>query len=79
MRRDKGDTIYVAGINGTDKPMKLASRMKLKKGHKYQITKICDGDAADKLRISSAEFNGQVEADCLPKGGFVAVIVPCKK
>ena len=79
MRRDKGDTIYVAGINGTDKPMKLASRIKLKKGHKYQITKICDGDAADKLRISSAEFNGQVEADCLPKGGFVAVIVPCKK
>ncbi len=79
MRRDKGDTIYVAGINGTDKPMKLASRIKLKKGHKYQITKICDGDAADKLRIYSAEFNGQVEADCLPKGGFVAVIVPCKK
>ena len=79
MRRDKGDTIYVAGINGTDKPMKLASRIKLKKGHKYQITKICDSDAADKLRISSAEFNGQVEADCLPKGGFVAVIVPCKK
>ena len=75
----KGDTIYVAGINGTDKPMKLASRIKLKKGHKYQITKICDGDAADKLRIYSAEFNGQVEADCLPKGGFVAVIVPCKK
>ena len=79
MRREKGDTIYVAGINGTDKPMKLASRIKQKKGHKYQITTICDGDAADKLRISSAEFNGQVEADCLPKGGFVAVIVPCKK
>ena len=79
IRRDKGDTIYVAGINGTDKPMRFTGDVKLKKGRKYNAKIICDGAAPDKLETASTTFSGHIDVDCLPKGGFVAVIAPLKK
>ena len=77
MARRKGDVWYVAGINGTDEPRTLAfslDALDVEGGKSISWFK----DTADGKGFVTEE--GQVEAgsantvDCLPRGGFVAVV-----
>lgn len=73
--RRKGDTWYVAGINGTDKPRKIKFDMRKLKLSPKSVDIIKDG--ADSKSFESEKLKKGsllVEVECLPMGGFVAVV-----
>jgi hypothetical protein len=73
MARRRGSRWFVAGINGTDKPMTLKLDLSFMK-KKHALTLFSDG--ADSRTINVGSFSttdglGQIET--LPRGGFVIV------
>ena len=78
--RRKGDTWYIAGINGTDEPRKLIAPLKRLRVDGCRISLFKDGADDRSFSIvedlSLAEGTNSLEIECLPRGGFVAVIQP---
>lgn len=78
LARLKNDTWYVAGINGTDEPMTLSFQIDELTGEKESITFFKDGAEERSFTIEEksdlSDFPSTIEVDCLPRGGFVAVI-----
>lgn len=76
--RRKGKIWYIAGINGTDKPRTLQIDTKALHTTGKSITVIKDGadnrsfDIEENIPLTKTNRN--IKTDCLPRGGFVAVI-----
>ena len=79
MARRKGNIWYIAGINGTEEGRKIGvplARLDLGKGRNVS----CFKDNADgkgfvvEENVPVPEGNKALTVDCLPRGGFVAVI-----
>lgn len=79
MARRKGNIWYVAGINGTEEGRKIGvplGRLDLGKGRNVS----CFKDNADgkgfvvEENVPVPEGNKALTVDCLPRGGFVAII-----
>lgn len=76
LAQKKGDTWYLAGINGLDVPMdKELSLSFLDEDKQYKLTFIEDGDTPREFRISGGKTgHGQsIIINMAPLGGFVAV------
>lgn len=74
MARRKGDRWYIAGINGLDSPRRLnldVSRLGLSGGKMRLFT---DGADPHSFDISDGLDAKDMEIECLPRGGFVAVV-----
>lgn len=75
MARRKGDTWYIAGINGKDTPQKIAidlTPLKLKRG---DISIYKDKDSEKGLEIIKiAKLHKQYSVNCIGRGGFVMKI-----
>lgn len=77
MARRKGDVWYVAGINGTDKPRRLEFSLEplaLEGG--ADVLWLKDGADGKSFATESEALTegGTLAVDCLPRGGFVAVV-----
>lgn len=78
MARRKGDVWYIAGINGTNEARMLRFAPQELPGVGKSMTTIKDG--ADDRSFGITEnmplpySGGYIEIECLPRGGFVAVI-----
>lgn len=78
MARRKGDVWYIAGINGTDEPRTLRAPLEALavSGKKMSLFKDGTHDRSfaieEDLPLSVEETD--LEIECLPRGGFVAVI-----
>ena len=79
LARRKGKVWYVAGINGTDERRSLEvplERLQLEGGR--TLTWFKDGPDGKSLvagpEAALPEGTGSLRADCLPRGGFVAII-----
>ncbi len=73
MARRKGNTWYIAGLNGTNKERTLPVDLSLIKDEIKQITLFSDGNNRDKFEIQNLSLCGKLQHDiaCLPRGGFV--------
>lgn len=73
--RRKGNTWYVGGINGTDKKLTLSLSPYQLAPNAKKFTLFSDGSDGRSF-ITDAAKNAQqtIKIDCLPRGGFVAVI-----
>lgn len=76
--RKKGKIWYIAGINGTDREKTLSFSLKDLQYLGKRVTVIKDG-ADDRTfcveeNIKLTRGNLQMTIDCLPRGGFVAVV-----
>lgn len=78
--RRKDDVWYVAGINGTDDARKLGfslAPLGISDGSMTLYKDGADGRTFDiDYGIGTRSLGGSLEVDCLPRGGFVAVISP---
>ena len=78
MARRKGDVWYIAGINGTDEPRTLRASLDVLSVVGKQITVFKDGPDDRSFRIEEnlplSDVGNELEIECLPRGGFVAVI-----
>lgn len=75
MARKKGDSWYIAGINGTDEAEQLTvdfQALKLKNGATIKVFK--DGADDHSFSIEEMKYSGPISIPCLPRGGFVAVV-----
>lgn len=77
MARRKGNIWYIAGINGLNEARTLNVNLQsiAKKGKKISL--FMDGDTQRSFSIKEnmpLPKNGRLAVDCLPRGGFVAVI-----
>lgn len=78
MARRKGDVWYIGGLNGTDAARTLSFNMSQFTGANKKITLMKDGvdersfDIEERAGISKTDTT--VVVNCLPRGGFVAVI-----
>ncbi len=79
MARRKGDVWYIAGINGTDESRVIGVPLEtlgLEKGRK--VTWFKDGSDGKSFvteeSVSLPEDGKAVQVECLPRGGFVAVV-----
>lgn len=75
--RRRGNTWYIGGLNGLDQAQTLQFNLSFLKGKPGQLMMIKDGDN-DKTfatQTLSATVGQPVKVDCLPRGGFVAVVV----
>ena len=75
----RGDVWYIAGINGTDEPRVIGvplENLGLEKGRK--VTWFKDGSDGKSFvteeSVSLPEDGKAVQVECLPRGGFVAVV-----
>ena len=73
--RRKGNTWYVGGINGTDQKLTLSLSPYQLAPNAKTFTLFTDGSDGRSF-ITDAAKNAQqtIKIDCLPRGGFVAVI-----
>ena len=81
MRREKGDTIYVAGINGTDREEAFSLPFDfLPEGVSYQLLLIADGKKERELNVSRSVVrkNTLLPLSWLPRGGFSARLTVLK-
>ncbi len=78
LARRKGDSWYVAGINGTDAPLTLTFLPAALGGDHETITIFRDGVEQRNFAIEETSelsgFSETIEVECLPRGGFAAVI-----
>ena len=78
LARCKGDSWYVAGINGTKEPLTLTFSPAALAGIHKTITIFSDGTDDRNFTIteesSLTDFSDTIEVECLPRGGFVAII-----
>ena len=70
--RQKGDTWYVAGINGTENARTISVDLsRLPKTVKKALL-IADGQSQREFSISNVKIkNSRIDIPCLPRGGFV--------
>lgn len=76
LRRDKGDTIYIAGLNGTDKEYICQYNLDFLPEHSvYKMLLIADGTESNQMNINYTIVNARDMSQlCLPMGGFAARI-----
>ncbi|WP_291528784.1 glycoside hydrolase family 97 protein [Bacteroides sp. UBA939] len=78
MARRKGDVWYIAGINGTNEPRTLRASLEAIPVSGKQISLFKDGaddkNFAIEENISLSDNETALEVQCLPRGGFVAII-----
>lgn len=78
LARCKGDSWYIAGINGTEEPLTLTFSPAALAGIHKTITIFSDGTDDRNFTIteesSLTDFSDTIEVECLPRGGFVAII-----
>lgn len=73
--RRKGNTWYVGGINGTDEKLTLTFNPKQLAPNAKTFTLFTDGPDGRSFAIDAAKNAQQtLKIDCLPRGGFVAVV-----
>ncbi len=75
MRRTKSDTIYVAGINGTNRNERFSLPLDfLNAGSIYKLSLTMDGKDSRRLNtlLSAVEQDGSLSLSWLPRGGFAA-------
>lgn len=74
LARRKGNTWYVAGINGKDQPVRLLfETVRLGGPAGRQATLFEDGPDGRSFRLTEVVPGSQMAVDCLPRGGFVMV------
>lgn len=77
--RRKGNAWYIGGLNGTDNPRKLVFTPSSLTTAGKTMTIFADGENDRSFTIeknaSLSDLNNRKEIDCLPRGGFVAIIV----
>ena len=75
LARRKGDTWYVAGINGSDSPARLTFGTERLGLLEKQSAILMEDDAEGRsFRITGTTIAGKMTVDCLPRGGFVLVV-----
>lgn len=75
MARRKGNTWYIAGINGTDEARTITfSTSRLKKLGHHVTTFQDSGDATHPWRITEGDRKVTTTQHCQPRGGFVIVV-----
>lgn len=75
LARRKGDTWYIAGLNGTDSDKKITIDLtSIKSNGKINMDIYCDGNDRDEFKIIKASSENIVTINCLPRGGFVSVL-----
>lgn len=75
LARRKGDTWYVAGINGSDSPARLTfGTERLGLLEKPSAMLMEDGADGRSFRITETTIAEEMTVDCLPRGGFVLVV-----
>ncbi|PAW94452.1 alpha-glucosidase [Mucilaginibacter sp. MD40] len=76
MARRRGTKWYIGGLNGLDQAKTLKFNIDFIKSKNAKISIIKDGDNDKSFGISSRQVTkGQnIEVECLPRGGFVAVV-----
>jgi hypothetical protein len=74
--RRRGNKWYIGGLNGLDNAQTLQFDLSFLKGKPGKLSIIKDGENDKSFANQTVSFStGQpVEVDCLPRGGFVAVI-----
>lgn len=78
LARRKGDTWYVAGLNGSDEKKELSFKLDFIENQSSAIQLFSDGSESNTFSIESLspDSNGYT-IECLPRGGFV-MTVACK-
>jgi alpha-glucosidase len=76
MARRKGDTWYVAGINGENQPKNISFQLPFLSGGSNSAELISDGDTNRSFSTRSLTVgnNSDIELPLLPNGGFVMTI-----
>ncbi|MFQ9914347.1 MAG: glycoside hydrolase family 97 C-terminal domain-containing protein [Bacteroides ovatus] len=75
--RRKGNVWYIGGINGTDDKQTLTFTLDALPGLGKKIAIFKDGSEERQLDIKRSRLSKgrtSMSIDCLPRGGFVAVI-----
>jgi hypothetical protein len=73
--RRKGQTWYIGGLNGMNKPCKLPLNLSFIKSKNLVVTLFKDGKKERSFDISKKAISNQIiQIPCLPYGGFVAVV-----
>lgn len=74
--RKKGNTWYVAGINGKDTPQDFKIDMSTLIGKKANIKLFCDGKDNTSFTIKEIILGKKetLQVNCLPRGGFTAIL-----
>lgn len=76
--RRKGDTWYIGGLNGTNESRTLSFTPDFLTGSPKTMTLIQDGTDQKSFSIKSnvqiGDSKEHISIDCLPRGGFVAII-----
>ncbi len=76
--RRKGDRWFIGGINGTDNPQVLRFTLDSLKLSDKRITIFKDGEDDRSFSIEKniplSDMESVIEIDCLPRGGFAAII-----
>lgn len=79
LARRKGQTWYVAGVNGENRPREaVVPTGKWLANGRYQVTTIADGETPRSLRSKTGNAEGPQELKVLmlPRGGFVIILKP---
>lgn len=73
MARRKGDTWYIAGINGKNEKCSFSFSLPFIRGHKT-LEIIKDGSERTSFAMDKLESDGKIQVDVLPYGGFTATV-----
>ncbi len=79
--RKKGDTWYVGGLNGKNTQESFPVSLRFLDSKAYSVEIISDGknDKDFSVQHTSVKKDKALRIDCLPKGGFIAVLTPVAK
>ncbi|HOJ55711.1 MAG: glycoside hydrolase family 97 catalytic domain-containing protein [Phycisphaerae bacterium] len=81
LARRKGETWYLAGVNGQNTPCEQKLDLgKFLPAGRYQMTLIADGQGSREFSTQTRTINAAdpVQVNLLPRGGFVARLTPAK-
>ena len=80
LARRRGNTWFLAGINGEDQPKNVAPNLAFLESGKYRFELIADGGDARSFggKTMEVDSNSPVQIAVRPFGGFVATIRPAK-
>lgn len=74
--RRKGKVWYIGGLNGKDTAQELVINLKKIKKGKATVQIIMDGKDDHSFNVKTVAYTGKgpLKVNCLPRGGFVAVV-----
>lgn len=74
LARRKGNTWYLAGINGTNRPRKMQVSLDFLQGKNYQMSLFSDAKESNQIEVVDKKVSNldNIEVELLPEGGFVA-------